>query len=246
MSHYNLNPMTERPLPSTAPGSARTWGGWPVDVEELFISISPLWARDIFPDPLDMPDRLCYTISISPWGFLVGGTKKVSEALVAEAVRLYESELLNFREIGERLGVSRQVAYIWVREYGGCTMRALSIEAKCAHCGEPYRATRQRIKAGRKYCSRSCYFFATSKFGDYSEAAQLQGRKAAGAMEGEVVHHIDGCTFNSAPGNLIVFSSHTRYRAFIECGAAAWLKDRVARGKVKLTEVTRWPDGENW
>ena len=244
--HHVRPRLTSSPRPARL-GSSPGPGGMARGGKELFITKSSSWAREIFLDsPLDMHDNLCYISGISFWGCPVGGVKRVNAELVSEAVRLYEGELLNFREIGERLGVTRQCAYLWVRKAGGCETHAMDMSAECANCGEPYKTSRQQIKAGRKFCSRPCYFAATSLYGEYSRQGQRQGRKVAEAQEGEVVHHIDGNTFNNAEGNLIVFCSNAQHMSFHKSGAAAWLKDKVARRQVVLTEVTHWPDGGKW
>lgn len=161
-----------------------------------------------------------------------------------ELIRMYSVDLTPVQEIAAAHGVTRQTVWHRVKRLGLTSYKRKTQHIKCENCGEMY--DRWPSQGAGKFCSRHCYFEATSLYGDCSKAGQQQGRKVAKAQEGEVVHHIDGNTFNNVEGNLVVFRSHAQHCSFHKSGAAAWLKDKVARRQVVLTEVTHWPDGGKW
>lgn len=159
-------------------------------------------------------------------------------------IKLYSVELVSVQSISDRYGVARQTVWHRAKRLGLTTYKRKTQRLKCLNCGETYE--RHPSQGRGKYCCSRCYFEATSLHGNYSRSGQRQGRKVAEAVEGEIVHHVDGNTFNNVPANLVIFRSHAQHCAFHKSGAAAWLKDKVSRRKVVLDGVTRWPTGPDW
>lgn len=156
-----------------------------------------------------------------------------------EFTALYSVELLSTGDIAKRYGVVRQTVWHRAKRLGLTTYKRKSQRIKCENCGEEYH--HWPSQGGKRYCSRRCYFAATSIFGKYSRQGQRQGRIVSGAEKGEVVHHINGDTFDNRPENLIVFNNNAQHAGFHKSGAAKWFLDSVNRGKIVMDGVLRWP-----
>jgi hypothetical protein len=158
---------------------------------------------------------------------------------------MYEVDLLTMQAIADRLGVTKQAIYHRLKKVGKSEFKATAIGRKCLKCGEPFVVNRKRILAGGgKYCSVRCYQAAVSMHGKLSRHGQREARRAVGAAlgralrSGEVVHHIDGNSFNNeCPGNLMLFGSNAEHMSFHKSGSAkalatayaAWRKARNGR-----------------
>ena len=151
--------------------------------------------------------------------------------------RLYCKELLTYDEIGMRFGVTRQAVAARVKKIG-IEYRGEPTEAICQGCGAKFMAQRKRVKLRKiKFCSTVCYHKSVSLFGAYSHNGQRTARKIMGAAEGEVVHHIDGDSYNNSPANLMVFPSNAAHILFHKSGAAKMLKEKTKAGDIQIRQT---------
>ncbi len=132
-----------------------------------------------------------------------------------ELIRLYTTEHLTGKEIGNRFGVTAATVYHRLKWLGIKSSQGELVDLVCDFCGKFYLRTRARArKEGSKYCSQNCYF---AKRSNPKYVQSRQGQRIARAIVGlyfplqseHVVHHKDGDTRHNDLRNLQVFASHS-------------------------------------
>jgi hypothetical protein len=149
----------------------------------------------------------------------------VKKLIVSDAdfTALYSTGKLRVSALADMFGVSRQAIWYRAVSLGLKTYKRKSESCKCVNCGAVFETWPSQSRSG-KYCSRRCYFEKTSLHGRYSRQGQRKAREVAGAVAGEVVHHIDGDALNNEHWNLVVFGSNAGHMSFHKGGRADALK----------------------